>query len=841
MDTTTINDLYLAALLHRTEDVVKNKIQTQLPNEMQQWLPLIEEAERLLNGNTANIISEKRQALESVFVAVVNKRLLDKQESSRDENVLKPHYYQPKPLELNKDFFPTTELPKSSTTNWDMLAKELDSLSIDKNNLQVFCETLLHLLHKYTVALPNRSGYLPDVSFYDYAKLTAAMAICLQQTDQKDKPFLLVKADMSGIQSYIYDIAGKGAAKNLKGRSFYVQLLSDAVLRYLLKEFDLPQANIVYNSGGNFLLLVPNTSGNKTKVSSVEKEIAQKLFAAHKTAIAIIIDYVEVVAKDLVNGTKCITKILADKIDEKKKRKFANYINEHYADLFEPQEVKPQDKITGEDIEENDLTTMLAFRHDPLFQRQADGEEPDFVCKKDQIDLKLLTFQQICLGRRLKKADYLIVATEKLSFTNNEEPKYQINPANLGIYYYLAADIENVEKTHTDDGLQIYSFNELNFIPTKPNTKHQYGFMLYGGNEAPTFDFNYKDEEENKSYKNGDTKTFSHLTLRLGYDKDTNGAGNLASIKRLGVMLLDVDGLGTVFKDTNFNSLAQYAAFSRHLDYFFLGYINTLWRENEQFKRHIQVIYAGGDDTFIVGRWDLVIDFAELLQTQLLSWSCQTNIAQQPQISLSGGIATVAHKFPIMKAAAMADKAEKKAKAYLIPKEDDTEKDKKKEGDKKKKNAITLWDTPLNWDLEYDKVKQLKAEIAYYIDGYKGVFMSLQEYYYQHLFLEKEGLKKELKEAGLNKEKAQDTPTEKKRYPWKYSYYVRWRIAYYIARTQDRYRRDENFCKLLETLKQGVFFNSYRSKPLEGNHHFFTLLNLAIRWAELNYRTNHKK
>jgi CRISPR-associated protein Csm1 len=809
--------LYLAALLNQAPQKEKNTILAKAQiSDLTPFVTAINNAHNCIVGIVGEQARANETSLASAFCNIV-----------KGEN----HYYKAAPLSLNKDFFPATNIVTSEadkTNLWSSFLDEVNTLSCDPSNLTPFTETLLHLLHKYTVSLPNPTSYLPDVSFYDHAKMTAAMAICFDQTDNTNEPFLLVKADMSGIQAYIYDVVSKGAAKNLKGRSFYVQLLSDAVLRYLLKEFDLPQANIVYNSGGNFLLLVPNTAGNKTKVDNLEKEIAEKLFAAHKTAIAIIIDYVEIVAKDLVNGTKCITKILADKIDEKKKRKFANHIKNNYSSLFDAQEVMPQDKITGEDIEKEDKDIMPKFKHDVLFQSK-DGEDADFALT----DLKLLTFQQICLGRRLKKADYLVVANQSLNFTNNEEPKYQINPANLGIYYYLAedkSDLEKIKTTHANVGLQIYSFNELSFIPSQPNTKHQYGFMLYGGNEAPTFEYNYKDsDDKDEKYHAGETKTFSHLTLRLGYNKDTNGAGNLASIKRLGVMLLDVDGLGTVFKEKNFDSLAQYAAFSRHLDYFFLGYINTLWRENEQFKRHIQVIYAGGDDVFIVGRWDLIIDFAELLQTQLLAWSCQTSMAQQPKISLSGGIATVTHKFPIMKAAAMAGKAEGKAKAYSIPKKDDEKED-------KKKNAITLWNTPLNWNLEYPIVQQLKTKIACCIDDdkndYKGVFRNLQDYYYQHLLLEEEGLKKE---------KDQGTLTKEKQYTWKYSYYVRWRIAYYIARTQDRYHRDDNFCKLLETLKQGVFCNSYRSNPLQGKHHFFTLLNLAIRWAELNHRTNYKK
>ncbi len=64
------------------------------------------------------------------------------------------------------------------------------------------------------------------------------------------KPFLLVGGDLSGIQKYIYGIIARGAAKNLKGRSFYLQLLIDNIVNFLIKELELFDANIIYKTGG---------------------------------------------------------------------------------------------------------------------------------------------------------------------------------------------------------------------------------------------------------------------------------------------------------------------------------------------------------------------------------------------------------------------------------------------------------------------------------------------------------------------------------------------------------------------------------------------------------------
>jgi CRISPR-associated protein Cas10/Csm1 subtype III-A len=65
---------------------------------------------------------------------------------------------------------------------------------------------------------------------------------------------LLVGGDISGIQKFIYTISSKGAARMLRGRSFYLQLLTEALLRYTLVELGLPYSNVIYSGGGHFYL-----------------------------------------------------------------------------------------------------------------------------------------------------------------------------------------------------------------------------------------------------------------------------------------------------------------------------------------------------------------------------------------------------------------------------------------------------------------------------------------------------------------------------------------------------------------------------------------------------------
>ena len=83
---------------------------------------------------------------------------------------------------------------------------------------------------------------------------------------------------------------------------------------------------------------------------------------------------------------------------------------------------------------------------------------------------------------------------------------------------------------------------------------------------------------------------------------------------------------------------------SRSFDFFFSGYLNTVWRETEPDRSFI--VYSGGDDVFIVASWDVAIKLAERIKEDFKLFTCKN-----PAFSLSGGIAIIPSKFPIMKGA----------------------------------------------------------------------------------------------------------------------------------------------------------------------------------------------
>lgn len=152
----------------------------------------------------------------------------------------------------------------------------------------------------------------------------------------------------------------------------------------------------------------------------------------------------------------------------------------------------------------------------------------------------------------------------------------------------------------------------------------------------------------------------------------------------LGVLRMDVDGLGAAFRECK--TKEEYSTFSKDLTDFFGedGMLRKLWFQS--YHDQTDIIYAGGDDLFIVGTWNVVIDFAKRIRDEF--------VKQFPKNTLSGGIAIVKNRFPIAKAAELAGEAEDASKHFV-------------DGNNLK-NAFTMLGVTISWN-EYNYVHQFKT------------------------------------------------------------------------------------------------------------------------------------
>ncbi len=150
------------------------------------------------------------------------------------------------------------------------LLDDLTALSDQSGDISIsgLLGCLMTLLERYTANVPSATNLRhPDISLYDHLRTTAAIAQSLYlfhavypdaSLSELDEPkWLMVCGDFSGIQKFIYNLTNKGAAKGLRGRSFYVQLFCRICADVMLRELNLTRAALLYNSGGKFYLLAP--------------------------------------------------------------------------------------------------------------------------------------------------------------------------------------------------------------------------------------------------------------------------------------------------------------------------------------------------------------------------------------------------------------------------------------------------------------------------------------------------------------------------------------------------------------------------------------------------------
>ena len=181
------------------------------------------------------------------------------------------------------------------------------------------------------------------------------------------------------------------------------------------------------------------------------------------------------------------------------------------------------------------------------------------------------------------------------------------------------------------------------------------------------------------------------LRLAEGYKGET--FEDYAKGSYLGVLRMDVDGLGQKFR--SLKAKQTYQAFSDKLDAFFGSKTHHEFALKDiaaGYKGELTIIYAGGDDIFVVGHWNRVIDFAAQVQAIFEKYF------EGDGITLSGGVAIVRPKFPISKAAELAGEAEDASKHFGF---DERHK-------QYQKNAFTFLGTTVSWNNEFDEVLRLK-------------------------------------------------------------------------------------------------------------------------------------
>jgi CRISPR-associated protein Csm1 len=677
---------------------------------------------------------------------------------------------------------------------WKKFDEEFDLLPT--TTIEAFSVSLYYLLKKYLWFIPASTIDFPDSSLFQHSKLTAAFAQCFYdyQLEQKGKafsfnstkgrfritdgifPVVLLGVDLSGIQAFLYNTSSKFAAKSLRGRSFYLQMIIESICWKLIRETRTTPSHIVYNSGGKFFMLLPNTDYIHQTLRNFFIQVDRELWKKHEGALSVSSRAIPFYFDNNIErgnpniSIQDVTKPvylgdlwgkLISELNTQKTKQYRTVFLENFQSLF----VNTEDlggnvkvcAVTGREVIDQEISEVKS--------KLKDEEDLD-------MDVSLEVFEQKELGECLLGHTHIAFSDDfpdasRNIFTIPGAFKFSVRERDSIPFNSIAL------KT-------IYSDQDIDFL--EEHQKAALGFRFFGGAEAPV-------QENNKKR----VKTFEELTGIYIHDgkrfKDNN-------FPRLGVLRMDVDNLGRIFIngfDIKQQSFSAFATLSGMLDLFFSGYLNTL-RNTEEFKKHIMIIYSGGDDIFAVGRWNKIITFGFEIQKKFREFTGRDDL------SISGGIELFDPKFPISKAAESSGEAESRAKSYR----------------KNSKNALCLFGIPIQWGNEWEKVTEWKELFYSWLKDdiiSRGLLTQLFNYYqiFEH----------DKKEAQESRKRGTHHQTD---LSWK------WNAAYNLARRSKTVEKSPEKKQALDRLKTFIF------TELNETNFRFEAFAVAMRWAELLFR-----
>ncbi len=614
---------------------------------------------------------------------------------------------------------------------------------------------LLQQLQRYTWAIPSAAWRsIPDVSLYDHSRMTAALSTCLETLDDAtnrqmlehpdrhaETVAVLVGGDVSGIQEFLYTITPRGATPALRGRSFYLQLLTEAVADYVLRELGLPACNLIYVGGGHFYLLAP--PGADRGLLPIQRAVSRILLRHHGGDLYLALAAQPLAAADFFGGNLSTAwERMEGGLRTVKDRRFSELQEEMYALLFQP------------DRDEGNRERECQVCH----REHADTSIHDGWAKCPMC----LSFES--LGDDLRHAQYLQI--------ESVEPDARDLDAAGRASDVLAAL-----------GRRVTLHNTL-----PPDARHPRPGITY---YALTDDA--LDQAERATGRAFPRKLFVSVTPEADGRVASHDELARASrgIDRLGILRMDVDDLGHVFREGlgRDASLSRIATLSMAMSLFFEGYVETLAGKmnGKDGQDRVYSIYSGGDDLFFVGAWDAMVDLARQVSSEFAAYT-----GRHDRIHISGGLVLVDGHYPLYRAAEEARTAEEAAKQSPG------------------KDSFTFLGKTVKWDT-FDRVAELATNLSDMVSSASAPRSLLR------LLIRAE--------ADYDAVMTQSTQ-EAARYAADgaaQGYYGPWipRLEYALKRMAERHK---GIATELEDLSRGLREDRYRS---------ISWIGLAARWAEL--------
>lgn len=480
-------------------------------------------------------------------------------------------------------------------------------------------------------AYPEAEG-MGDISLYERAFLTAAVAACLtgyaeeRGTEdfaslRREEAFLLAAGDISGIQAFLYTIPSKGALKSLRGRSVYLDILLEHAADEILTQAELSRSNLLYTGGGHFYLLLPNVARCRAVLEKFSASVNDWFLRRTGGRLYLAMAWTLCSGSEFMDGAGAPFRRAGRELS---RQKLSRYTDGQLRVMFDSESDLNRAKGGLREcgichVSTNDLAPY-----------QSAGENDTLAC-----DFCRNLYR---LGEELLTADALAVRRVRY------EGAVPL-PGSEGELFLQAVELENLRKSATDDVVRIYVKNRV--YADEPRTVYVW-----------LADYSLQSD----SWGAAD---FSEL-MDIAAREDTAG------IRRLGVMRADVDNLGAAFIagfPKKLATLSRVSALSRRLSLFFKRYVPLVCerkldverfllfddRSAEQKRRSVHIVYAGGDDMFLAGAWEDMIELAVEIRR---AFQVYTN----GKLTFSAGIGLFTEKYPVSLLAREAGELEDAAK-----------------------------------------------------------------------------------------------------------------------------------------------------------------------------------
>ena len=368
---------------------------------------------------------------------------------------------------------------------------------------------------------------------------------------------------------------------------------------YILEELGLSYFNMMMNAAGQFVIISYNNEDAESAVSNVKKNIYNWLYERFYCSVSLGFSYLKCSKEDF--GKERFNKLILEMLYEKDKSKLSRF------------NLAERDDFVFKDYHEkfNKDTSLCVYCGVEPATIKVSSEEKKDSCKK--------CYSYIELGEKLTKAEYINIYHDDNGIFNRYSYNYDDNYRKDAVH---RMHINLLEKENS-------GYNCCNVV-------HYSSYVARNNN--------------------GDIRSFDEI-VRYG-----EGAEILAVLKA------DVDNLGLVFscglskKNEQFDVIDSEITFSktnmlsRSIHNFFSYFLSSVM---ESEKLNVYTVFAGGDDLFIVGKYNDIVKLAKLLNEKFKDFT-----GDNKEVTISAGIGLFKTGVPIWYMAEETEELLEQAKHY---------------------------------------------------------------------------------------------------------------------------------------------------------------------------------